>query len=389
MTMTENRLVPHKEQNQAIKIVHLTTVHHPLDPRIYYKQCHSLAKAGYDVTLISPALPNGEAITGDVKHIPLQKRSGRVKRMLFSTMELYKKAKALQADIYVFHDPELLFVGRLLKKKDNIVIYDIHEDYVTSITQKDYIQPLIRKMIAKGYTLFEKICSKKMEFSLAEKYYKDIYPEGVCILNYPIAPEVKTLDKTDENKKNGLIYTGNVTEDRGALYHANIPNINKEIEVHLIGKCANALAKAMYAVAGDEQDRLHIQGIDQFIPKADIDAAYMSGNWLAGIAIFPPTDHYMKKELTKFFEYMGYGLPIICSNFPVWEAFIQTYECGIVVDPTDDQAVNKAIHYLQEHPEEAAKMGANGMRAVKEELNWHAEEVKMIQWYERLLKERE
>src|SRR5699024_9775216 len=182
--MTENRQVLHKEQRKAIKIVHLTTVHHPLDPRIYYKQCHSLAKAGFDVTLISPPLPNGEPITGAVKHIPLQKQSGRVKRMLFSTMEVYKKAKALQADIYVFHDQELLFDAILLKKKDNIIIYDIHEDYVTSITQKNYIRPFIRKLIAKGYTFFEKICSKKMELSLAEKYYKDIYPQGVCILNY-------------------------------------------------------------------------------------------------------------------------------------------------------------------------------------------------------------
>src|SRR5690625_6021755 len=62
----------------------------------------------------------------------------------------------------------------------------------------------------------------------------------------------------------------------------------------------------------------------------------MSHNWLAGIALFPPTEHYMKKELTKFFEYMNAGLPIICSHFPQWKTFIDKYNCGIAVDPYDE-----------------------------------------------------
>ena len=36
------------------RIVHLSTVHSPHDPRIYHKQCRTLAKAGFDVTPIIP-----------------------------------------------------------------------------------------------------------------------------------------------------------------------------------------------------------------------------------------------------------------------------------------------------------------------------------------------
>ena len=141
----------------------------------------------------------------------------------------------------------------------------------------------------------------------------------------------------------------------------------------------------MYEAAGDKKANLKIEGIDQFIEKEVIEDRYLQTNWLAGIALFPPTEHYMKKELTKFFEYMNAGLPIICSNFPVWEKFMETYQCGIAVDPYDDEAIKKAISYLKNNPEEAKRMGENGKKAVVEELNWYTEEQKLISWYHELL----
>src|SRR5699024_9173266 len=120
------------------RVVHITTVHNPHDPRIYYKQCLSLQGGGFDTYLVArPATPKLVENNG-VTHIQLKKRTSRVKRMTAGAWEAYRKAKKLRADIYVFHDPELMWIGALLKKKHNIVIYDIHEDYVTSMLQKEY-----------------------------------------------------------------------------------------------------------------------------------------------------------------------------------------------------------------------------------------------------------
>src|SRR5699024_7551091 len=202
----------------------LTTVHHPYDPRIYYKQCMSLHESDrYDVTLIAQAPKEGIDKTKPIEHIVLPTYKKRLSRMIFGTRHVYKQAKALQADIYVFHDPELLWVGKRLKRKDNVVVYDIHEDYVTSILQKTYLNKSFREMAAKMYTILEKICTTNMELSLAEKYYKDFYPNGTCILNYPIVNE--TLMKQDDSGQTiekKLLYTGNVTKDRGALIHASL-----------------------------------------------------------------------------------------------------------------------------------------------------------------------
>lgn len=366
------------------RVVHITTVHHPYDPRIFYKQCMSLKKAKYDVYLIAQ---KAEHEQNDIKHIPLQSYTSRWKRMILGTMSAYKKAKRLNADIYVFHDPELMLVGALLKKRHNIVIYDIHEDYVTSILQKNYIPRIFRTWIAKIYKLIEKILTRNMELCLAEKYYKDLYGRGTCILNYPLINENLLQNKQSENKmrENKVLYTGNVTVDRGALIHAKIPKIDPNVSVQFIGKCPRSLADKIYEVAGDQKDQIHLRGIDQFIVKDEIEAMYHQHHWLAGIALFPPTEHYMKKELTKFFEYMNAGLPIICSNFPVWKKFIETYKCGIAVDPYNEEEIKNALNTLRNNPQLANEMGKNGRKAVQEELNWLSEERKLLDWYEQLL----
>lgn len=374
------------------RVVHITTVHHPYDPRIYYKQCMSLHNAGYEVILIAqqPDESSIEDLRNKIKHIPIKSYKSRWKRMLFGVNDAYKKAKKLNADIYVFHDPELLFVASRLKKRDNIVIYDIHEDYVTSILQKKYIPSLFRQIIAKGYKVIEKLLIRKMELSLAEKYYKDIYRRGTCILNYPLINNNLLKNQNDDRPRvNKVLYTGNVTVDRGALIHAKLPVIDPDLMVKFVGKCSRTLANNMYEVAGNKKDQIHVQGIDQFIVKDEIEKTYHSENWLAGIALFPPTEHYMKKELTKFFEYMNAGLPIVCSNFPIWKEFIEKYQCGIVVDPFNDEEIKSAIDTLRNNPQLADKMGNNGRKAVLEELNWGVQESKLLSWYEQLLERKD
>ncbi len=369
------------------KVVHLTTVHNPYDTRIYHKECRSLQEAGFDVSLIVPVSDDG-IITDEqnVAIIPVKKYNSRLKRMIMSTFQVYRKAKQIDADYYHFHDPELLIVGWLLKNNNNHVIYDIHEDYYTSIMQKEYIAKPLRRFMGQVYNVMERFFSKKMDLCLAEKYYQEKYPRGKCILNYPKLNK-KLIEHYNENKSKGnaLIYTGNVSLDRGASIHSKIPLIDEEVEIHFIGKCPGQIAEVMYTNSKGNSDRLIIEGINRFVEREEIDAKYISKNWLAGLAIFPPTDHYMKKELTKFFEYMSVGIPIICSDFPVWRRFIEKYQCGITVDPSNPEAIRNAIDYIKKNPLEASRMGNNGKEAVMKELNWDLEEMKLVEWYKELM----
>jgi len=103
-----------------IKIAHLTSVHSRYDPRIFYKECISLQRAGYDVSLIA-ADNESNVIKDGIKIINVGRKSQkRLYRVFISTFMVFKIARKLNADIYHFHDPELIpymFILKIMGKK--------------------------------------------------------------------------------------------------------------------------------------------------------------------------------------------------------------------------------------------------------------------------------
>ena len=151
------------------------------------------------------------------------------------------------------------------------------------------------------YRAIENLCIGRFELILAEKYYIDKYQRGETVLNYPvIGPAIEADYTSGIHQTIDLIYTGNVTMDRGALLHARVAGLDSTIRVAYIGKCPRAIADQIYVEAGTAKNQVLIDGIDAFVSRDTIDERYRQGNWLAGFALFPPTEHYMKKELTSF-----------------------------------------------------------------------------------------
>ena len=92
-----------------------------------------------------------------------------------------------------------------------------------------------------------------------------------------------------------------------------------------------------------------------------------------GIVLNHPTPNYLDAYSTKMFEYMARGLPVVCSDFPLWADIVGGAGCGITVDPRDVSAIAEVIQSLNDDPELARRLGENGRRAVAERYNWEAE----------------
>lgn len=78
---------------QRCRVVHLTSVHHAFDVRIFHKECKSLAMAGYDVTLIAPRT-EGDVIRDGVKVCAVRPPRNRRERMTRTIWSVYEACSA-------------------------------------------------------------------------------------------------------------------------------------------------------------------------------------------------------------------------------------------------------------------------------------------------------
>src|SRR5208283_5204862 len=136
------------ETMTALKGVHLSSVHPPHDNRIFWKECLTLAGAGYGVSLVvCDAVPRWTA-SNQVAVISVRRRPGRFGRILISTVAVARAGLRLNADLYHFHDPELIPLGLLLRVLGKRVIYDVHEDLPRDILIKTWIPKRARSLVS-------------------------------------------------------------------------------------------------------------------------------------------------------------------------------------------------------------------------------------------------
>jgi glycosyltransferase involved in cell wall biosynthesis len=217
---------------------------------------------------------------------------------------------------------------------------------------------------------------------IAERYYEARFPSAVKVLNYP---RLSDQDGRCRRSETNLLYTGNVHPFRGARIHAQIPSLVDGTRVSFIGRCVPAFHHELSIENAAHWDKLEFTGIGENVPYQYIAHQYRDGAWLAGLAIFSPNQHLEKKELTKFFEYMQYGIPIIASNFPTWRKLVEDNGCGICVDPADKAAIAEAVARLRDNPELWEEMARNGIRAVHQHYSWRSQEESLLSLYEKLL----
>ena len=78
---------------------------------------------------------------------------------------------------------------------------------------------------------------------------------------------------------------------------------------------------------------------------------------------------------------MAAGLPVICSDEPLWVEEVESVNAGICVNPEDVNAIRAAIAKLLTDRELAQEMGRNGRRAVETKYTWEREAEKLIAFY--------
>ena len=367
------------------KVCHMTSTHPAEDVRIFEKECVSLAKAGYDVTLVQ----QGESYEKDGVHIIGfgAVESSRLKRMLFTARHAYKKALEVNADVYHLHDPELLPYGLKLKRKGKAVIFDSHEDVPSDILDKYWIPGPLRKLVSQVYARYEAFCLSRLDGVVGVTPTLCRRLEGcsrrcAMVTNYPILEDDLPLPSFRNRK---VVFSGLLSEIWNIHILLDAAERIRDVTVELRARQGTgAYEAALRKHPGWE--KVNFPG-----RVSHMEVLWLFSECSCGAALlkkgFQGLGDTGTLGNTKLFEYMMVGLPFICTDFILWKEIVDRWQCGICVDPENVEEVASALRYLLDHPEEARRMGENGRRAVKEEFNWGVEEKKLFALYEEILNE--
>lgn len=378
-----------------MKICHLTSVHPAEDIRIFVKECQSLQEAGHDVSLI---VANSETyIKNNVHIIGVEaKSSNRFMKMFKGPAAVYKKALELNADVYHFHDPELMPVGLLLKNRGKKVIYDVHEDVPEQVLSKQWIPKPLRKIVSFTVKAAEKFASKRYDGIVTatptiNNRFRTYNSNSVVVHNYPIMGEL--LDDHDESPVQNYenlpphlrdpyaLYVGSITRIRGIFEMAEAIGLaNQKVPMKLV--LAGAFAPPALQSELEKREEWKYIRYSGFLDRPGVKQHLKNAK--VGLVLLYPEPRYMVSLPIKMFEYMAAGIPVIAANFPLWKEIVDDAECGLCVDPLNPQEISNALQWIMEHPEEAAAMGQNGKRSIVEKYNWEHESKTLVQAYQQL-----
>ena len=361
-----------------MKICHITTVHPRYDVRIFWKECLSVARAGNEVFLIVNDNEDDEVING-VKILSIKSPfKNRMSRILSrgAKRRICKKAKNLKADIYHFHDPELLGLGVKLKKSGFCVIYDSHEDVPRQILAKEWIPSFLRGILSGLFELYENRCARKYDAIIVPTpYIKERFQKvnnsvwEVC--NFPSTEEINYSGENYSNSNPGC-YVGDLSNTRGLRQIAEATNkVGLSLNI-----CGTFHSKGLkQEILGQFGNVKHLG----FLGRADI-AEILCNSSMGFVTLLNTPNDAMSYPI-KLFEYMAAGIPVIASNFPIYKDLVEGHNCGICVDPLDIDAICYAINKIRNNKEYADELRNNGHKAIIEKFNWENQAKKLIECY--------
>jgi|LSQX01.1.fsa_nt_gb glycosyltransferase involved in cell wall biosynthesis len=367
------------------KVCILTTVHPSFDTRIFHKESKTLVRMGYDVTLI--AQHERDEVADGVKIIALPKPRNRLARIFGLTWRAFRLALRQRADVYHFHDPELLPNGVLLRLFTRAkVIYDVHEDVPRQILSKHWIPGWLRRITACCAEFVETVGARFFDrIVAATPTIARRFPAGktVVVQNFPKLEELVVDNPTPYTHRPPIVaYVGGIARIRGI-----------EEMVQAIGLLPDAVG-ARLVLAGSfsppelekelrrrtEWERVDFlgwhsrEGIRKILSEARV-----------GLVTLHPIPNYLDGYPVKLFEYMSAGIPVVASDFPLWREIVEGAGCGLLVDPLNPEEIANAILWLLERPAEAQAMGKRGREAVRMRYNWSIEAQKLLQMYRELM----
>jgi len=381
--------------------------HDLYDDRIYWKEACSLVRSGYDVSIVLASDENkeGKTIEG-ISYFKVKRKDYHtnpfvnyfLKKILPGDIHtaIFNKAASLQADVYHIHDLKVMRIAKKLKhlQSNPWIIYDVHEPYPENY--KDYRKKDLGSVVAGLYSRYISHIEKKWTRSAdliisteenIQKRFSEYFPDKPVEIIYNYTDLDIPKQNIEKEKKYDLVYSGGITEFRGAWKILEALKIAAEkmpgIHLLFVGTWFPQGLK------GAMSDFLKVNDLEKnctlldAVPYQQMTDLYYQSR--IGLGIFLPIETHRIILQIKIFEYMAFGLPLIASNFGHINHYVLKHNCGLTVDPTDSGQIAKAILELLQNKKLYNQFSENGNKAAEENYRWPVMEEKLLSIYKPLL----
>ncbi len=340
--------------------------------------CNSLSVAGYDVQLVGRTKSTS---------LPLKQQNFKQKRLfcffqqgkffyIEYNIRLFFYLLFASTDVYCAIDLDTIlpnyWVSKIRGKKR---VYDAHElfcemDEITS-----------RPSIYKIWKAIERYCVPNFQhgYTIGECYAEEF--EKMYNVKYEIVRNATVLQplKLQEYRDRYILYQGAVNE--GRCFETLIPAM-KDVDGKLIicGE-GNFYPQAIRLVKDHQlENKILFNGyIEPALLKEYTRNAYI------GITLFTNQgkSNYLSMA-NRFFDYMHYGVPQVCVNYPEYQKVNATFEIAVLVEQLDSTSIATSINSLMENETLHTRLQQNCV-AAREQYCWQVEEKKLISFYKKLL----
>ncbi|MBU1865560.1 MAG: glycosyltransferase [Actinobacteria bacterium] len=313
------------------RLLVLTTIHDPDDPRVRERTLASLAEV-FEVDYATRA--PGPARQDD--HTWIELPGNRIRRW-------WRGLRLMSSGVYdvvSIHDPELIpaaLLARLLRRR--VVVVDVHEHVPGQILHKDWVWRPLRRPVAWLAHRFLRLAERFLVVTLAEDGYRVLFRE-----QHPVFPNYPAEGALPAPAGDGgyLAYVGVVNEYRGAALMVEAAGaMERPLPLVMVGRVTGAATAELQARALRLGVELRLTG-----PLPHREAMEIAAAGTVGLALMADVPNNRWSQPTKLWEYLGIGVPVVASRLPGIEAAMEGYQAVRLVPPGDAAATARAIEEI-------------------------------------------
>ncbi len=371
-----------------MKIAMLCTGHAVNDARVTYKQACSLARAGHDVVVFGQGPSKLEDIPS-VDLRPLIPEGKGWQKRLKMIFKLYRAAVSYQPDVIVCHEFESTIPGLILKLRHGIkMVFDSHECFEVQLSWRmpKIFRPTVRAIVTAMLTVIVRRSDwVTVVTPFNQEFLGAMRDDGhVDVLHNSPSMELFPPCSHDTDGPVTVVHEGFLYRQRGLVQMLEaVASVrrSRDIRFLIVGRIKpqdQALFDQKVADLGLSEAMI-IPGWMQYDQIGRIESQAQ-----IGLICHQYTPNSFLSLNNKLYNYMSCGQAIIAPKGSVTEDMIRRYDCGLCVDTSKPEEIADAIDKLAEDVELRKRFGANGRKAIEEELGWHIMEQKLQRIYREL-----